>query len=633
MNKLDNQSGYSLLITIVLIILFSILGLSMLALTSSGIQKNEVRQDTVRSADLSDKGIDYLSKQINSDLTIKLGSNGLPRGKFIEELEKTLNSYLCPPSHQSADEKNRTTNSIKGQTGKTDVCIKSYIDSKDDKGVDNPLRKLVTFNSIGVSGTALRNLNSEVEIGAELVPETLKYAIGTNIVNKNSPQNGEGNLLMHGGVTIQGDMKVDGNILTRDYGYAYLSGEQWIPSIFPESLPSVGSTSSKLVLGGKSYLLKTTNYNKNNILSYNNHINKVSFSDEKYYSQEEIRSLFRENKSPTIVQRIPIVSPIPISQVENNYKLTTGDYLSTGESAVISNEKKPSSKVIPKYTYSYTVTNGKCLESKWGNCKEYEKVYTPLESENTTFTLKGNNSFKQLSTIGNLKILESDSTFEKGLYVGGDLTIGNSSTSEDPSNYANITIQGPIYVKGNVTIKGANLKTEVLLYVEGNVNGNYNGNVDIQYSTINGKPLTDGTNGSLVIFSKGQVKIANNSVNQDTPSKIKGFFYSEKDLEIFGVGSNIRIEGGISARRIVLNAIRGRAKDKDKNGNEYKQINSPTIINKTDYFEGVDEQNKRNSRLQIIYDPQIISTYSDLKQQEPIIFKVDPPVQKNRVIK
>lgn len=66
---------------------------------------------------------------------------------------------------------------------------------------------------------------------------------------------------------------------------------------------------------------------------------------------------------------------------------------------------------------------------------------------------------------------------------------------------------------------------------------------------------------------------------------------------------------GISARRVVLNAIRG----------------SANIGYLKDYFEPSTSQPSKNSRLQIIYDPEIMNTYSNLKAREPMVMSVDEP--------
>lgn len=64
----QNENGYSLLLTFAVIIIFTILGLSLITLTSSGITKNNTREELVQAQDLSDKGIDYAIKDIQAIL-------------------------------------------------------------------------------------------------------------------------------------------------------------------------------------------------------------------------------------------------------------------------------------------------------------------------------------------------------------------------------------------------------------------------------------------------------------------------------------------------------------------------------------------------------------------------------------
>lgn len=597
MQYLKKQDGYALLVTLLIMVVFSILGASLLMFTSNGGSKNEIREDITQSADLSQKGIDLITTQINSELTTYLGTNGRPRTEFIFQLENYLNNYLCS---KNAAAKTSTT-------GKYKVCIDSYVDSIDENNEVNELKKLVTFKSVGTSGNSNRTLTSKIEVGAETAPEALRYAVGTNIDSADGLQPGEGNLLMHGGVDITGDIKVDGNIVTSSNGYALLGSDRWIPSLAPSAKPLPGTDSSRLFLGKKSYFFTHSP-------TYSTHITQTNFTNSNYSEKSDIENLFRPGYAPELVSREPTRSPIGITSQKSNFQYASNSQgvtrLVQGSDLTITDKLMSTSKVYLSHSYFKTV----CVDSTWwGSCKKTES--RKYEGDNETYAFEGTNTFKQVSTNGNIDFRRTDTTFKNGLYVEGDLSIGNGSNSENPNDYARVILDGPIYVNGNVTIKGADLLSNVLMYV--------NGTVTIEYSRINGKQLANGKNGSLIILSRGNVKISNNSVNQDTPSYIKGFFYTEQDFEMYGVGSNIKIDGGISARKIVLNAIRGRARDTNFTG-AYK------IPNRADYFEGVNEQANRDSRLSVIYDDEIISTYSDLKQQEPVIYKVDPPLEKDR---
>ena len=204
--------------------------------------------------------------------------------------------------------------------------------------------------------------------------------------------------------------------------------------------------------------------------------------------------------------------------------------------------------------------------------------------------------------------------FGEGLYVQGNLIIGKNSENPNASQKSpDITLEGPIFVNGDVTIKEADLTSNALLYV--------NGKVNISHSTIKGKPLSNGSEGTLIIFASDNVKIHNISVreSEENKSKIKGFFYSEENMEIFGVESNIQIDGGISAKRIALNALRGGRTVYDRYGNI-------TGFN----FDSSENQKKKPSRLKIVYDPEIMSRFEELSPPEPIVHEVDPPLIKSR---
>lgn len=594
---LKKEQGYALLVTLVILLVFSILGISLMTMTMNGTAKNDIRQDITRSTDLSTKGIDLITNQINTDLIKYLGINGKTREEFIFQLERVLDEYECS---------NPEKIELAGETGSSEMCVEDYTNTIDASGEENPLRKLVTFNSTGLSGNSTQNLTSKVEIGAALAPEVLKYAIGTNIDLSDGLQPGEGNLLLHGGSDIQGDMKVDGNIVTSNHGYAFLGQDRWIPSIAPSAIPLTGANSARLVLGKGAYTFSQAN-------NYASHINTTDFTKGGYSRKTNLQDLFRSGYSPELVSRNPNESPIMISEQKPNFEYNGSQAgvtrLTLEEDRIVSNKKMETSKVFLNHSYTERV----CIRSSWFRCLEYG--YRNVSGEDGTYTFNGTNSFRQVATKGNAVMVNTNTTFKNGLYVEGNLFIGNNSTSYDSSQYSKVTLDGPIFVNGDLTIQGADLSSNALIYV--------NGEATIEYSRINGKPLPQNKIGSLIILSKGNIKISNNSVNSNDPSYIKGFFFSEKDFEMYGVGSNMKIDGGISARRIVLNAIRGRASNSNFPG-AYR------IPNRNDYFEGLNGQQSANSRLQVIYDTEIISTYSNLKQQEPIIYTVDPPTEVER---
>ncbi|MCD8502721.1 MAG: hypothetical protein LRY71_14950 [Bacillaceae bacterium] len=155
--------------------------------------------------------------------------------------------------------------------------------------------------------------------------------------------------------------------------------------------------------------------------------------------------------------------------------------------------------------------------------------------------------------------------FTGGMYVKGNLTIGNPNYN-DSLAYEKFRINGPIFVEGNLTVIGADIEFNSTVYVTGSTS--------IRDSRITGIPHTAGSEeSSLVLFGNNSISIANISSfenDRDNISKIRGFFYTNEQLEMYGVGSNIQLEGGIFAESIVLNAIRGNSYNQySRNSNQY----------------------------------------------------------------
>lgn len=572
---IQNEKGYTLFMALLVAILFIVVATSLLTVTMSGLAKNTSREEITQATELAEKGIQHLVKQINQELQDKLGEDGLTSNLFKTELVSALEKYACDSNPVQ----------VETETGKYEVCVESFENTINEDGTPNDLRKLVAFKSNGIVESRNEEVLARIEVGAQAVPDSLNYAIGAfrSCVDDRNCIPGEGNLFLHGASSIEGDMKVDGDLITTNRGYAYLGGDRWLRSLYPSAQPGPGNKTAKLVLGGDMYTF-------NHTPRYNTHITTNDFNF-RYHKTNDPQDLFEDNASPQLVMREPNREKIEITDQKENfqYKRNTPGVTSI-KGLSIQGEKRPTQKVFPYYERCNLFLG--CSDETDGH-----------------FRMSGNNIFGQFATDGDLTISSGKATFENGLYVNGNLTIGSSSSSS-PSQ--RVEIDGPIYVNGNVLIHGADAKFNALIYA--------NQSVRIEYSRINGLDK-DGKEGSLIVFANDEIHISNNSLYEDEPSRIRGYFYSDNAFEMYGVGSNVRIEGGISARRITLNAIRGRAKTSHFNGSQRVR---------GDYYEGSNGQKSRESRLQVIYNPDIIETYSDLKQQEPIIYNVDPPLIRER---
>lgn len=175
------------------------------------------------------------------------------------------------------------------------------------------------------------------------------------------------------------------------------------------------------------------------------------------------------------------------------------------------------------------------------------------------------------------------------LYVGDDLTVGENKSltvngdlyvKDDLTVKGNLTVKGKIYVGGGANLNGVlSTGADKYIYIAGNATLsdvsalNLNGVMYVNGSlTSKGDVNTNGSiyvrgnadvenfsnsNGTLILLCDGNIKLANNNVYEDRPKVIDAYLYSNRDLFIYGIGSNLKINGGIYGNTIGLSASRG----------------------------------------------------------------------------
>lgn len=169
-----------------------------------------------------------------------------------------------------------------------------------------------------------------------------------------------------------------------------------------------------------------------------------------------------------------------------------------------------------------------------------------IVGENKSLTVNGDLYVKDVLTVkGNL-------TVKGKIYVGGyaDLN-GVLSTGADKyiyiagnatlSDVSALNLNGVMYVNGSLTSKG-DVNTNGSIYVRGNA--------DVENFS--------NSNGTLILLCDGNIQLANNNLYKDNPKVIDAYLYSNSNLFIYGIGSNLKINGGIYGNTISLSASRGR---------------------------------------------------------------------------
>jgi hypothetical protein len=567
MKKILSEKGNTLIVVLLMIVIFTITGLSLVTATFNGLKKTDARETQIQSTELAEKGIDYLSALIETKAQKIIGLNA-------NDFDIAISAILDPYEVSNAADAFLPTAELPADEGELKVKVYERNRTSTD---ENDITQVMTLHSEAIVNGKKKTLISKIRLGGKQAPEVLNYAAGT--YNPCSGKGGcnsksdDGNMFLHGGVAVKGDLYVEGNLITSENAIIG-TGSTWTSSDFP-SVEGVNKPKALLLLKGS--LFKS---NKN--LNYSQHITETNFTKNGYtkIKNENVSSAFTTyheiNKDyvPIVVARSADFAPIDITGQKNQFYFIRG----THEDVDGNFMNNPNQDTI-KYRY------------------ENEDVY--VSPNKNLIQINGSFVFNRLSTMDsspnrNILIYNDEPqinqlTFKKGAYLGGNVTIGNPNIRHfNESAYHKFEINGPMFIDGDLTIWGANVTFNSTIYVTGKVN--------VQYSNLEGVNGANQTSKALILFSKGPILMANNSVYKDKPAFIRGFFYTEDMLEVYGVGSNLEIFGGVFGRKIVLNATKGKVSavagsNDERLGGNYS-------------FEPVQSPSK--SRLRITYNPELI---------------------------
>lgn len=232
MNIIRSQKGNTFIIAIMVLVISMVIGLTFISLSLNGTTRNVHREKMNQATVMAEDGISHITLQINKELEdviqdviveaedkakkLNFMKEKEFKESFIKEFDKILEKYSCDGgTHLSYDNSGK----------KYDVCYDK--ENPDNKIIEGTYR-IAHFKSIGTADNVTETLISGVKLGAVYsnYPKVLNYAVSTN--------NG-GNLLLNGGITINGDVKADGNIIISEQAYLprLQINRRWIDSTYP----------------------------------------------------------------------------------------------------------------------------------------------------------------------------------------------------------------------------------------------------------------------------------------------------------------------------------------------------------------------------------------------------------------
>lgn len=613
------QRGYTLFLTVLMIVVFSIIAITLITTSLSGASKSEIREDITQAGELAEKGLKHLLQTINYELQTEIDKHpdGVTEAMFINTLKQIIPNYEC-------DETNKVFTQV--DTGKYRACVEEHIDKEKDT-----LPHQVKFKSTGISEGKEKELTSIIEFNGNQLADDMEYAVNA-FISKDCAENidnclpGEGNVFLHGAVAIGGDINVERNLVTSNRSYERYARDYWIHTYFPSALKDYKNNVPSIQVGGNVYTVTwTSNTMDIGKFDYNTHISRIDdFPDTPPYKKVNKidENVFNGNFKPRINERTDFPGKVDLEITEKideeraTYKYSVNDSgVRKVETRIIGGDVEGIRRVLRNANFP----NDKVVPLIDGKYKG-------------DFIINGKSTFKQFSAPKNLHLgqIRNDNKieFKEGLYVAGDLVF-----------YNNTEVKGPIYVEGNVILDGHNVKIDGPMYVNGDVEIKNNRKLTINSVIYTKKsfkmqhtkminddsdPDPDEMQGDYIVYADGPIVIKRVNRFSNKPDKINTYLYSNNSIEIDGNETNLHIYGGISAPRIVLNSIRGKSSMLphriDSSGRQ------ATWGSALRYFDGTKAQLNAPSRLQIHYDNYIIEKYSNLLLESRITEALPPKI-------
>jgi Tfp pilus assembly protein PilX len=538
-NYLKKESGYSLLVVLMIMTMFSIIGLALMGMTVNSMKLVKVNSDTIVNKTSAEMGLDEAMDLINQ--TMNQINSDVQNKKITFNTLNDLKVYI--------------QGKLNGMTAQNYEVTHSTIRNGDD-GVY--IEKVTIEAQMGQSGKKIRKT-----ITISTIANVFTYSAVT-----------PGILKLNGAPYIQGDVSAK-NIEVSNTGKFIDNGTRYVPT----SYPAIKGNLTVLPGGTFKRFNEGTSYGV---------FDPTPLNLQKYFSVP-----------PSLKASKIEVDDIPVSTLIDNKKGSLS---------------APSTSSGDK-TYSTTKTFSG--NNKFGN-----------------LTINGSGD---LYITGNL-VVTGNLVMSAGTKLKVDGSIRVSGTA-NISGTLTLTKDGTyVYIEGTTTIKSLNLNGPMYINNTLNISADLNTNAAVYAkgrATI--QNLSNNSGGTLVLLSASDIQISNiydETGIYDIPKEINAFFYSKGNLEIYGILSNLKINGGIYGNNITLNAVKGKSSKDDsfvnsfpvaydgtsyvcggswwnptyctKYDNYYFENNQNVIDSNTDLYDPIKSIGATKSRLSVIYQGGLI---------------------------
>lgn len=624
-----NQKGNALITVLLISLVFTTIGLAIVASSISSTKRVETRE--------TDISITYESKKVLEEITYEMANalQSLPLdyrqigNQYVvsDSFDTKLTSNVIMPTLNKILAHQTYNNSInclsivdlsdttKIEIPSTKACSKNTYEKDSTYTIDRGLDFtrvleiiLVTNNPNETEGSITRTLKKRVILSP--LPSFLKYALGSY-----SEQDEEG-LFINGSPNVNGNIYANQLQINDQAKYQLKNGSRQEKSSLPPSVTgNIYSSSANLLP-----VLKEKNFYKGEVPSLNHDSQFINIDYNRTFIQR-MNTFLRadDNLNSITIGDINETANFPRLLQNKIASMVNGQSNSTALIENVPQQEAPSSVLgdsIRRLSNSFQIksdTNPLDFKDKVSingdtviSSSNYPITFDKDLVVNGDLYLVSNNHLKLADNIyvsGDLHLINfnGEMNLQGNLFVAGDLNI--ESAADNKSNINNgVSMNGDILTGKSIHIRPLNttisLNSNMISLDSFSINGDEkeeeSGENDIVkinsvvytlnesfISNINilGLPYIENRTGSnqvgqLILLAKEKLTITRmNEFNHFNPMKetgfpylpdeetiiqpLKAFFYTEKNAELYGVGSLFYIKGGVFAKKsLEINAIR-----------------------------------------------------------------------------
>lgn len=540
-NSFKNEDGYVLVTVLIMFVIFSILGLSLMSYT-------------IGSQQFSSANTDFIETKADAEMTVQEAQAHIMKG--VDEIN---------------DDLAEATPGLGGVISRINSVIHQAEQRLGDEGL---IKKKVLKD--GENGVFLQRIDIEVDVESSDKTLVRTFTISTIADVFRYGAVTPGDMRLNGAPYIKGDVFVGNDLRLHDEAYFISGYGRWAETSYP-SIKGDLSVKGRYEVPGWLWEWRIL--------------------------EEDLDSYFEIK--PRIVDENPDVAPLKVLEyITEKRNDPMGDITTRGYPGNIDEidgyqvikrgyERQGKSPKAPDRFYGDTYIRGD-LKLKGSNLKvggnlivDGDITIEPDGNDESSLSVDGSIYVHENAKLTGTVVLPENKFMYINGYPKNENCNGNNTQNNKCGIYiSDLTFQGSIYTNHEIDI------SEDL-----NMNGTL-------YTRLGGRieNLSNESGGTLVVVSEGELTIANNNLYNNEPKVINAFFYTNSDLDIYGVGSNLKIRGGVYGRNVTLNAVKGSSSDEYFHGSSnFSSSRDPLYVQNNQ-----DSINPQLSRLTIEYAQELI---------------------------